>query len=551
MRLFTTLRGASLRHDLIAALTLAALALPEQLATARLAGLPAAQGIAVFAIASLVMVLLARDRVLSIGADSSTAPIIATALVAAAVPGSAALLAALVGGILCAVALLKLEGIARLLSLPVAAGMMGGIALHILVGRLPGALGLAVTAGSPLATLGSVWQAADAIRIAPLALTLLVAALCLAGRAVSTRFPAALVALGAAVALAAWQDPDASIWPRVETLGNSWGLAPPSFSADAVLSLLPVALVIAFLCLFQTTAILREGHSDAPSDRRNAIGALGVSNLAAAAIGGFAVNASPPRTAILRDAGATSQLAGLGAAVIALGVLGLAPEVLTLVPSAALAGILVFVALHVFPWRSFVMLSRHSRAEAGIALTTTALVTVLPLQTGLPLAILLSFLHATMPLFATQVVRLSQVPGTTIWWHRPAAEGAEGAPGLLVLGLTAPMNFVTAEGIVAEIRAFVACAPERPTLLVLECAGLLSLDLTGAAALKALIEESRSAGTTVALARVESDRALAQLAQGGVLEVLGTDRVFDSVAEAVGALKTLAPQEPSALFPGI
>ncbi|SOC00271.1 MFS superfamily sulfate permease-like transporter [Rhodobacter sp. JA431] len=536
MRLFVSLRGASLRHDLIAALTLAALALPEQLATARLAGLPAAQGIAVFAVASLVMVLVSRNKVLSVGADSSISPIIASALIAATVPGAAPLIAALVGVILCIVALLRLEGIARLLSLPVATGMMAGIALHILVGRLPIALGIEIPARSPVATLEALWQASDAIRFEPLALTVLVTGLCVLGRAWSARFPAALVALAAAVAIAAFADPDATLWPRVETFGGSWGLTPLTVSPDAILSLLPVALVIAFLCLFQTTAVLREGRADQPKDRRNALGALGLSNLAAAAIGGFAVNASPPRTAILRDAGATSQFAGVIAALVALAVMVLAPDLLQRVPAAALAGILVFVALHIFPLRSFVTLLRHSRIEAGIALTTTALVTVLPLQSGLPLAILLSFLHATLPLFATQVVRLSQVPGTTIWWHRPEADAAGRVPALLVLGITAPMNFVTAEGIVAEIRAFLACAPKPPSRLVLECAGLLSLDLTGAGALIALIEECHRNGTAVALARVESDRAYAQLAQGGVLEVLGKDRVFDSVAEAVHAL---------------
>jgi len=131
MTLFPSLRGARPRQDLIAALTLAALAIPEQLATARLAGLPAAQGVAVFAAAAVVMALVSRDRTLSVGADSSIAPVIAAALAVAAPPGSAALIAAMVGGVLCFLALFRMEGIARLLSMPVAAGMMAGIAIHI------------------------------------------------------------------------------------------------------------------------------------------------------------------------------------------------------------------------------------------------------------------------------------------------------------------------------------------------------------------------------------------------------------------------------------
>jgi MFS superfamily sulfate permease-like transporter len=525
-----------LRHDLIAALTLVALALPEQLATARLAELPAAQGIAVFAAASVVMVLVSRDRALSVGADSSIAPVIAAALAASAVPGSAALIAAMVGVILCAIGLFRLDGIARLLSLPVAAGMMAGIAIHILVGRLPTALGLQVIPESPLTTLAGVWNAAGTIRMEPLAMTVLVAAVCIAGRGWHPRFPAALVAMVLAVAVAALIDPAQTMLPRAATDVRDWGLVPPVPDPDTALSLLPASLVIALLCLFQTSVVLSETGSNRGSDRRNAIGAVGLANLAVSAIGGFAVNTSPPRTAILRDAGASSQLAGLGAAGIALAVLMLVPGLVQLLPAAALAGVLIFVAIHIFPLGTITQLFRHSPSEATIAFATTALVTSLPLQSGLPLAILLSLLHATLPLFATQVVKLTQVTGTTIWWHRPDMDDAPDAEGLLVLGLTAPMNFVTAEGIVADIHDVVANAPAQPALLVLECAGLLSIDLTGARALSTLIEEYRREGTAVALARVESDRARAQLARSGVLDTLGHDHIFPSVADAVRAL---------------
>lgn len=535
MTLFPTLRGVNWRRDLIAALTLAALALPEQLATARLAGLPAAQGIAVFAAASLVMVLVARDRALSVGADSSIAPVIAAALAASAAPGSAALIALLVGLILCLVAALRLEAFARLLSLPVAAGMMAGIAIHIFVGRLPTALGLDIEAASPVKTFGAVWAGMDAARIEALALTCLVTALCLAGRAWSRRFPAPLFALALAALLAQWMDPEAALLARSTEIGEGWELAPAILRPEAALQALPAALVVAFLCLFQTTVVLRQGGGDAAADRRNAIGAVGLANLAAAGIGGFAVNSSPPRTQILRDAGATGQLAGLGAAAISLAVLMLAPDLLALLPAAALAGVLVFVAIHIFPFGTFMRLVGKDPVEAAIAFAAMVLVTGLPLQSGLPLAILLSLIHATLPLFSERVVELSQQPGATVWWNRPQTAPEARRDDLLVLGLTSPLNFANAEGVIAAIRVAVAGRERAPKLLVLECAGLLSLDATAAETLIALIAEMRAAGIALSLARVESARARAQLARCGVLDILGPERMFDSVAEAVGA----------------
>jgi SulP family sulfate permease len=528
-------RAARLRTDIVAAVTLVAIAVPEQLATAQLAGVRAGQGIAVFAAASLVMAVFARNRSLPVGADSTIAPVLVAASAGAALPGSMALLAAMVGVILIVVALFRLEGIARLLSMPVATGIMAGIATHIIVGRLPTALGLDAVPASVVETLRGVWHQLPETQFAPLGLTVLVASLCLAGRALDRRLPAPLIAIAVAAGIAALIDPDGLLFRRSAGDDLSLGLALPMPPGTA-LALLPTALTVAFLCLFQTTVVLREGADETPGLRRNAFACVGLSDLASAAIGGFAVNASPPRTQIVRETGASGQVVGLCAALIGLAVLLLAPGLLRLLPNAALAGVLVFVALHIFPLVRLRRLIRHSPAEAGIALATTLFVTILPLQYGAPLAILISLLHATLPLFAAQVVELRQIPGTTIWWHRPdiASNGTNGH--ILVLGLTSPVNFANAEGIASEIRTFVARRAPAPRVLVLEGAGLLSVDMTGADRLSALIRELQDAGIRVGLARVESDRARDQIARSGLLEVLGRERMFTSVAQAVRAL---------------
>src|SRR5271170_2604410 len=112
-------------HDLAAALALTAVAIPEQLATAHLAGVPAATGLVVFAAASLGFFLLGSNRSLSLGADSTIAPIFAGSLALLAAAGSphylalCAGLALLVGAIVGAAGMLRLGWIANLLSEPV------------------------------------------------------------------------------------------------------------------------------------------------------------------------------------------------------------------------------------------------------------------------------------------------------------------------------------------------------------------------------------------------------------------------------------------------
>ena len=535
--LLPTLATASARHDLVAALTLAAVAIPEQLATAQLAGLPAAQGLVVFAAASVAMLLVARDATLSVGADSTIAPLVAAVLAATgAGPGDAALLAALIGAVLLAVCLLRLEWIADLLSKPVAGGMLAGIALHILVGRLPTALGLALPPAGPVATLTALWHHEAEARAAPLAMALAVAALCLAGHRIGRRLPAALAAVTAAMAAAVLADPAAELFPRVTGLAGVPDLALPTLSLDRATDLLPVTVSIAFLCLSQTTVVLRAGRTDSAQARRNAFGAVGLANLATAAIGGFAVNASPPRTQLLREAGARSQVAGLLAAVAGLALLVTGAGLLAQLPAAALAGVLIYIAIHLMGSAALPDILRRSPTEGAIALATAALVTLLPLTAGLPAAILLSLVYAALPAFRPRVVTLRNVPGTTVWWHRPETPGAPGHPGVLVLGLTSPINFANSAGTIAGIRAHLARLPQPPRLLVLECAGVLAVDLTGADALAGLVEALGADGLRIALARLESDRARRDMERSGLIDRLGSGNVFQSVDAAIRAL---------------
>jgi len=138
----------------MAGLLLAAIAIPEQLATARLAGMPPEAGLFTFAAGAIGFAVFGTNRFLSAGADSTTAPIFASGLAMLAALGSpdyaalAALLSVMVGIVLIGSALLRAGWVADLLSIPVTAGFMAGIAIHIIVGQLPSMLGVPDTQGT-------------------------------------------------------------------------------------------------------------------------------------------------------------------------------------------------------------------------------------------------------------------------------------------------------------------------------------------------------------------------------------------------------------------
>src|SRR6202521_2585369 len=145
-----------LSHDLFAGLTLAAIAIPEQMATARLGGVSPQIRFFAFLAGSLAFAAFGSNRFLSCGADSTITPIFAGGLAALAASTTpeyqmlAAALALMVGILLVAAGIFRLGWIADLLSIPVTTGFLAGISAHILVSQLPSVLGLPSPDGTML-----------------------------------------------------------------------------------------------------------------------------------------------------------------------------------------------------------------------------------------------------------------------------------------------------------------------------------------------------------------------------------------------------------------
>ncbi|HZC95730.1 MAG TPA: SulP family inorganic anion transporter, partial [Bradyrhizobium sp.] len=159
-RSLASFRPSDLPGDLIAGLTLAAIAIPEQMATARLGGFSPQIGFFAFIAGSLGFAMFGSNRFLSCGADSTITPIFAGGLALMAASGSpdyqalAVALALMVGAILVVGSLFRLGWIANLLSTPVTTGFLAGISVHILVSQMPGVLGLPEPGGPILDRIG-------------------------------------------------------------------------------------------------------------------------------------------------------------------------------------------------------------------------------------------------------------------------------------------------------------------------------------------------------------------------------------------------------------
>ncbi len=543
--LFATLNGyrpAFVGADVIAGLTLAAIAIPEQMATARLGALPPQLGFVAFIAASVAFLVFGVSRQLSAGADSTITPIFAGALALLAASGSphyaalAATLAMMVGLIVAAAGVLRMGWIGNLLSTPVTLGFLVGIAVHIAVSQLPAALGLPALSGSNLVKIGKLVALAPHANLASVAVTAAVLALIAACEKINPRLPGALVGVVAAVlAVHVWGLDQHGVGLLGSVAGGSLRLGAPSLSAGDILGIAPLSLIVALVVMVQTAATARSfpPASGLPDENGDFIG-LGLANLVAGAAGAFPVDASPPRTAIVAESGGRSQIAGLAAVVVVLILLLFGASVLASIPVAALSAILLFVAARIVRVGEIATVTKSSPVEALLILATAAALIVLPIEQGVAVGIGLSLLNGLWAGARQRLRPMTHVPGTSIWWPIAPDRPGEPLPGVTVLAFQAPLTFLSAE--LFERDMLRAILQPGVKLVVLEAAGVSDIDYTAAQNLKAVVEAARSKGVAFAIARLESVGAERALTRFGLRDVIGSDHIFQSVAEAIAKL---------------
>jgi SulP family sulfate permease len=559
--LFPSLRGytlAMLPTDALAALVLTAIALPGQLATAKLMHLSPMAGLLAFAAGSFAFAALGSNRFASVAADSTIAPIMAGSLALIVMPDNphyatlAATLALLVGAILLVAGVLRAGWIADLLSVPVTTGFLAGIAVHIIVGQLPTVLGVSVKPDQHvLGRFLELMQHLPDAKPIPVMIGFGVLACTLIAEWLNPRIPGSFIGLVAS-GLAVW-------WFRfddnhqVAVLG-ALPLTPPTLALSLPKwgefnQLLQLAVTVALVCMMQTAAVVRSFPSD-PTSAENVsrdFAGVGAGSIVAGLLGSFAVDASPPSTAAVVESGGRTQACSLLAILIIAVIALFAGGLFSFVPEAALAGVLMFIALRIVRVDTIRKIYLNGGIEILLVIASAALVVIMPIQAGVAMSIGLSLLHSLYIVARPDSAVLERVPGTTIWWDLPPQAHGEHEPGVLVFAPGAPINFTNAYYIRDKLQAAIAKLPEPCRLVVIEANGVINFDFTGADIVQQMITELRSQSIDVMLARMDSEMAQHAAERAGLLAALGPNHVFRSVEDAVQAFRARSrDQEKSA-----
>ena len=538
-----------LSRDGTAAAMLLVIAVPEQLATSRLAGMPPITGFYAFLAGSVVFALLGANPQLSVGADSTVAPLFAAGVAAIAASGSAryvdlvGILAVMAGVLVALVWLLRLGWIAELLSAPIITGFLAGVGVVIVVHQLPDLLGLHTGGGSTLARLRDIADHLGDISAWTVGIGLGVLAIVTAIERIDRKLPGALFALvgsTALVALAGLEQHGVAILGQVAHGAPRFGLR--GVTLHTIGTLAPLAGVVALVIVTQTAATTR---AFAPPGRGGGnvardLLAVGAGNAAAGLIGAFPVNASPPRTAAVQGAGGRSQLCSLLAAAAVVALIP-AAGILRDVPLATLAGVLVFVAARLFNVRELAAIARFDRLELALALVTLVTVALLGVEQGIGVAVGLAILDRTRRTARPQLHVLGRIPDTTSWAPVSRVSGAAQVPGVLVVLFATPLWYANAVHFEAQLRAALRRSGDTPTrVVVLDALGMNDIDYTGVRALSAGVDRLRRDGIEFAIAR--AGRHLQdELRRAGLAQRIGEDHFFPDVDDAV---TTLGPSEP-------
>ena len=549
--MFSSLHGyrrAWITADLLAAVTLLVIAVPEQLATSRLAGMPPITGFYAFAAGSFLFALLGSSPQMSVGADSTIAPLFAVGIARLAPAGSVhyvdlvGILAVMVGVLVAMIGLLRLGWIAEFLSAPIITGFLAGVAVIIVVHQLPDLFGLPGASGSTVHRITLVVTHLGNTNGWAIGIGAAVFAIVVAAERIDRRLPGALVGLiGSTVAVGALglHGHGVTILGTLAHGAPRLGLFDVSWSAIG--SVAPLAGVVALVVVSQSAATTRafadEGHYEVDVGR-DFVG-VGAGNIVAGLIGSFPVNASPARTAAVASASGRTQLTGLGAAAAVL-VLVPAAGLLKDVPLATLAAVLIFVATRIFHVRDLVAIARFDRFELGLAVVTLLTVALVGVEQGIGVAVGLAILDRTRLSARPQLHVLGRIPDTTSWAPLSINADAAQVPSVLAVLFATPLWYANAVHFRAQLTESLARALGTPRLVVLDALGMSDIDYTGSRALGAVMDELDSDHTAFAVARA-GEHAREGLRRSGLLARIGEDHFFPSVDEAVRALGPKSP----------
>ncbi|WP_405712123.1 MULTISPECIES: SulP family inorganic anion transporter [unclassified Streptomyces] len=526
--------GRNPRRDLLAGLTVAIVALPLALGFGVSSGLGAEAGLATAVVAGALAALFGGSN-LQVSGPTGAMTVVLVPIVARYGPGGVLTVGLMAGVLLIVLALLKAGRYMRYIPAPVVEGFTLGIACVIGLQQVPNTLGVAEPEGDKVLVV--TWRAVEEFARTPnwtaVALAVGVAAVMLLGARWRPTVPFSIVAVIAATLAAQLLHLDAAA--PIGDLPS--GLPAPSLGfldLSALGSLLAPAVAVAALAALESllSATVADGMTVGQQhDSDKELFGQGIANLAAPLFGGVPATAAIARTAVNVRTGAGSRLAALThAAVLAVIVFAAAPLV-SRIPLAALAGVLLATAIRMVEVGALRAMARATRSDAVVLVLTSVATLVLDLVyaviIGLVVAGALALRAVAVQARLDQVDFRADLPG-----EHSEEEHALLAEHIVAYRIDGPLFFAGAHRFLLELSEV---ADVR--VVILRMSRVSTMDATGALVLKDAVEKLNRRGIAVMTSGVRPGQRQA-LESVGALELLRLEgREYATTPEAIAGAR--------------
>ncbi len=541
-----------LPRDLIAGVVLVTLLVPQGMAYAELAGLPAITGLYTTVVCLIAYALVGPSPILILGPDSSLGPMIAATVLPLAAGDTttaialAGMLAILVGIVNLSAGIARLGFVADLLSNPVRMGYLAGLSIVIFTGQLPKLFGFSTDASGLINEAIAFVQGLGQTNPWALAVGGISLAIILVLKRFSPRTPgiliAVVVAIGASIALdlAARGVSVIGVLPQ--------GFPVPSFPRIDVqdIPLLFAAAVGISLVSIGDTISTSGGFAARAGYEVNGnqeLAGIGAANLASGLFSGFPVSTSSSRTAVAFQSGAKTQLTGLVAAALVLMMLMFVPGVVAAMPQPVLAAVVIAASISLFDVKGVRRLYSQRPMEFVLAVACALGVALVGVLEGIVIAVFLSILYIFRKAWSPYSTILGKPDGVHGWHDTERYPNARQEPGLIILRWSAPLFFANANVFRDRIRDLVANAETPPQWIVVAGEPIADIDTTAGEMLHDLDLELNAAGVHLAFAELPS-AVVDHIRRYGLLETIDEAHLYASVSEAVREFKLETGRPP-------
>jgi high affinity sulfate transporter 1 len=487
VELVRTYRSEWFRSDLVAGLSIAAVALPIGIAYAQLAGFPPVVGIYSSILPVVAYAFFGSSRQLVVNPDAAACAIVAATVAPLAVGNAAryaelSIVLTVLTGVLCILGGLAGFGvIANFLSRPILTGYLNGIALTIIAGQLSPLLGFKVEPTGFFRTVAEALSRLNETNIRTLIVGASLLVLLLLLKRLMPRVPAPLVAAALGVLIVYLLNLQTKGVAVVGTLPAGFP-APliPSVNTSEIWPLLFGAGGIALVsfCSMMTTA---RGFAAKNGYRINVnqdMFALGVSDLASAFNRGFVVSGADSRTAVADSAGGKTQVASLLAAAVMAAVLLFLTTPLAYLPTAALAAILISSAIGLFDVASVRNYYRMSKPEFRHSVVATLGVMTVGVLPGVLIAVGLALLKLLRAVSNPRDAMLGVLDDSNGEYCVTEEEGGKTFPELIIYRFESPLLFFNADYFSDRVRTLIRNAETPPRSFLFDAEAVPLLDIS-------------------------------------------------------------------------